>query len=131
MRKSVFAIAGVVVLAGAAVAAVPVLEDHVAGRIKTEIERGGTAKVGKVEVGLFERRITLVDLKSASSGAELALGRWQASGLAWPLSELLSGRTLLGGFRWGDPLQADRIELKDVHIVDRAANSSWAMESLV
>ena len=112
MKKSVIAIAGVVVLAGAAVAAVPILEEHAAGRIKTEIERGGTAKVGKVEVGLFGRRVTLVDLKSASSGAELAIGRWQASGLAWPLAELLHGRTPLAGFRWGDPLQADRIELR-------------------
>ena len=131
MRKSVLAVVGLVVLAVAAVAAVPILEDHAAGRIKAEIERDGASKVAKVEVGLFDRRITLVDLKSASSGAELAVGRWQASGLAWPLAELLQGRTPLAGFRWGDPLQADRIELKDVHVVDRAADSSWAMESLV
>ena len=37
---------------------------YAAARIKTEIERDGATKVGSVEVGLFDRRITLLDLKS-------------------------------------------------------------------
>lgn len=131
MKKSVIAVAGVVVLAGASVAAVPVVQDRAAERIKTELERDGSARVGTVEVGLFDRRITLLDLKSNSSGAELAVDRWEASGLAWPLGELLRGRTPLAGFRWGDPLQADRVELKGVHLVDHEAGSNWTMGSLV
>jgi hypothetical protein len=130
VKKKVIAALVVVALVGAAVAAVPIVESHAAGRIKAEIERDGSTKVGGVEVGLFERRLALVDLKS-TSGAELSVGRWEASGLAWPLGELLSGRTPLAGFRWGDPLQADRIELKDVRLVDSAVNSGWSMASFV
>ena len=130
MKKKVIAAAVVIVLAGAAVAAVPIMESQAAGRIKTEIERDGTNKVGTVEVGLFERRITLLDLKS-TGGPELSIGRWEASGLAWPLDELLRGRTPLSGFRWGDPLRADRIELRDVRLVDSAAGTGWSMGALV
>jgi len=130
VKKKIIAALAVVALAGAAVAAVPIVESHAAGRIKTEIERDGATKVGSVEVGLFERRVTLLDLKS-TSGAALSVGRWEASGLAWPLGELLRGRTPLVGFDWGDPLQADRIELRDVHMVDSATASGWSMGSLV
>jgi hypothetical protein len=130
VKKKIIAVVAVVALVGAAIAAVPIVESHAAGRIKTEIERDGAVKVGNVEVGLFERRITLLDLKS-SSGAELSVGRWEASGLAWPLGELIRGRTPLAGFNWGDPLQADRIELRDVRLVDSAANSGWSMGSLI
>ncbi|HEX9327490.1 MAG TPA: hypothetical protein VF915_13280, partial [Reyranella sp.] len=89
MKKSVIALVAVVVLAGTAVAAVPVIERHAAAGIKSEIERGGTTKVDEVSVGLLARRITLLNLKSKSAAEELSVGRWQASGLAWPLSELL------------------------------------------
>ncbi len=130
MKKKIIAAIAVVALAGAAVAAVPIVESHAAASIKTEIERDGTTKVGNVEVGLFERRITLLDPKS-TSGAALSVARWDASGLAWPLGELIRGRTPLAGFDWGDPLQADRIELRDVHMVDSATASGWSMGSLV
>ena len=130
MKKIIIAAAAVVALVGAAAAAVPIVESHAAGGIKTEIERDGATKVGSVEVGLFERRITLRDLRS-TGGAELTIGRWEASGLAWPLGELLRGRTPLAGFRWGDPLQAEHIELKDVRLVDSEAGSGWSMGSLV
>jgi len=130
VNKQVIAALAVVALAGAAVAAVPIVESHAAAGIKTEIERDGATKVGSVEVGLFERRVTLLDLKS-TSGAALSVGRWEASGLAWPLGELLRGRTPLAGFDWGDPLRADRIELHDVHLVDSATTSGWSMGSLV
>ena len=46
MNKKVIAALAVVVLAGAAVAAVPIVESHAAASIKTEIERDGTTKVG-------------------------------------------------------------------------------------
>ena len=54
----------------------------------------------------------------------------EASGLAWPLSELLSGRAPLAGWQWGDPLHARRIELETVSIVDRAAGSSASIDFL-
>jgi hypothetical protein len=130
VNKKVIAALVVVALAGAAVAAVPIVESHAAAGIKTEIERDGATKVGSVEVGLFERRVTLLDLKS-TRGAALSVGRWEASGLAWPLGELLRGRTPLAGFDWGDPLRADRIELSDVHLVDSATTSGWSIGSLV
>ncbi len=130
MNKKVIAALAAVVLVGAAVAAVPIVESHAAASIKTEIERDGLTKVGAVEVGLFERRVALLDLKS-TGGAPLSVGRWEASGLAWPLGELVRGRTPLAGFDWGDPLQADRIELRDVRLADSATATGWSMQSLV
>jgi hypothetical protein len=129
VRKGVAAAVALVAVVGLAIAAVPVLQSWLAGRIKTEIERDGITKVGSVEVGLFDRRIALRDLKSTAA-AEISVGRWEASGLAWPLGELLRGHTPLAGFRWGDPLQADRVELQDVRLVDRAAGGNWSVGSL-
>lgn len=129
MRKSVVALAAIVILAGAAVAAVPVLERHAAAEIKRQIEQDGTASVGDVSVSLFERKIKLLNLKSKAP-TEVAIGRWEASGLAWPLGELLSGRAPLAGWRWGDPLQARRIELEAVSVADRVAGFSVSMDFL-
>lgn len=129
-KKKVIAALAAVIIVGAAVAAVPIVESHAAASIKTEIESDGGTKVGSVEVGLFERRITLLDLKS-TGGAALGVGRWEATGLAWPLGELVRGRTPLAGLNWGDPLQADRIELRDVHLADSATASGWSVDSLI
>ncbi|MBV8166566.1 MAG: hypothetical protein JO021_07215 [Alphaproteobacteria bacterium] len=129
MRKGLVALAVVVILVGAAIAAVPVLERHAAAEIKRQIELAGAATVDEVSVGLFDRKIKLLNLRS-SADAEVSVGRWEASGLAWPLSELLSGRAPLAGWRWGDPLQARRIELEAVSVVDRAADSSASMDFL-
>jgi hypothetical protein len=131
VRKSIIALVAVVVLAGAAVAAVPVIERHAAAGIKSEIERDGTAKVDEVSVSLLARRITLLNLKSKSAVEELSVGRWQASGLAWPLSELLAGRTPLAGFRWGDPLRAERVELENVQMADKATGGRWSIDALL
>jgi hypothetical protein len=131
VRKSIIALIAVVVLAGAAVAAVPVIERHAAAGIKSEIERAGTAKVDEVSVGLLARRVTLLNLKSKSAAAELSIGRWEASGLAWPLDELLTGRTPLAGFRWGDPLRAGRVELENVAMADLATGGRWSMDALL
>ena len=130
MKKGVIATVILIALIGAGVAAVPLVERYAAERIRAEIERDGAATVGSVEVGLFDRRITLIDIKSNST-AEISAGRWEASGLAWPLGEFLRGRTPLAGFRWGDPLQAERVELRDARVVDSTAGSSWSMGSLV
>lgn len=130
MKKSILAAIAVIVLAAAAVAAVPLLEKHAAGQVKAAIERDGKTKVGEVEIGLFDRRITLRDLTSQGT-AELTVGRWEATGLAWPLSELLAGRTPLSGFNWGDPLQANRLELQGLRLVDPAVGNGWSMDRLV
>src|SRR5258708_38250294 len=130
MKKSVVAAAVVVALGGLGIAAVPLVERHGASRIKAEIERGDMVKVAEVEVGLFGRRVVLVDLQSRRIGT-LGIGRWEASGLAWPLGELLQGRTPLTGFRLGDPLQAGRIELSDIHLVEPPGGATWTIGSLV
>ncbi len=129
MRKGVIAVAILVVLVGAVAAAVPVAERYAAAQIKSGIERDGTTKVGEVDVGLFDRRITVRNLAS-TGGAEVSVARWEVSGLDWPLGELLRGRGPFAGVRWGDPLQADRLELQDLRMVDRAAGTSWSMEWL-
>jgi hypothetical protein len=129
VRKSVIAAAAVIALVGAAAAAVPVVERLAAAQVKSGIESDGVTKVGSVEIGLFDRSITLHDLKSAGP-SEVSVGRWHASGLTWPLGELLRGRTPIVGFQWGDPLRAERVELQDLRLVDRAAGSRWSMDWL-
>lgn len=131
MKKSVIALIGALVLAAAAVAAVPVIEQHAAEGIRIEIERPGTAKVETVRVDLLSRRVTLTNLKSNTAEAELSFGRWEVSGLAWPIGELLAGRTPLAGFNWGDPLSADRVDLENLIMVDLAGGGRWTMDALV
>ena len=129
MKKSVVAgIAAIALIAGGA-AAVPAVESYAAARIKSEIERDGTTTVGEVEVGLLDRSVSFTDLKS-SQAAGMSVGRWQASGLGWPLAELMRGRTPLAGFRWGDPLQAGRLELSDLRIGSPDAGGAWKIDSL-
>ena len=48
MRKSLVAALAVVVVAGAAVAAVPVIERHAAQQIKADMDRDGQATVDSV-----------------------------------------------------------------------------------
>lgn len=129
MKKFAIAAAVVVVLLiGGAGAAVPLAERHAAAQIKADMERDGSTTVGAVEVGLLDRRILLTNLHSRQSG-DVTIGRWQASGVAWPLDELLKGRTPLSGLRLGDPLQAARIELNDLQGVEEGA--SWSIGSMV
>ena len=128
MKKLLIAAVIVILLIGAALAAVPFVEKRAAAQIKTEMERDGKTTVGAVEVGLLERRVLLTDLRSRQFG-EITIGRWQASGLAWPLDELIRGRTPFSGVRLGDPLQADRLELDDVRGVGDRGN--WSVGSLV
>lgn len=128
MKKLLVAVLVAVLLIGAALAAVPFVEKRAAAQIKSEMERDGKTTVGAVEVGLLERRVLLTDLRSRQYG-EIAIGRWQASGLAWPLDELIKGRTPLNGVRLGDPLQADRVELNDIRGAGDRGN--WSVASLV
>ncbi|MBM3650174.1 MAG: hypothetical protein FJX11_20550 [Alphaproteobacteria bacterium] len=130
MRKSLAAIIVGVVVVAAVLAAVPAVERHAALEIKREIERRGAVKVDAVEVGLFGRRLKLSNLRTVAA-AEISIGRLEASGLAWPLAELLRGRTPLAGFRWGDPLSADRIELENVQVVDPVGGSRLGLDALL
>ena len=125
MRKSLVAALAVVVVAGAAVVAVPVIERRAAQQIKADMERGGQATVGSVEVGLFDRKIAVKDMHLKQPG-DISIGHWEASGLAWPMSELIAGRTPFSGVKLGDPFQAGHLELHDLKIVDRNMQSTIA-----
>jgi hypothetical protein len=128
VKKLVVAAAVVILLIGGAVAAVPLVEKHAAAQIKAEMEHDGKTTVGAVEVGLFDRRILVTDLRSRQSG-EITIGRWQASGLAWPVDELLKGRTPFSGLRPGDPLRAAKVELDDLHGAEEGTR--WSIGSIV
>jgi hypothetical protein len=128
VRKSLVAALAVVVVAGAAVAAVPVIERHAAQQIKADMERDGQATVGSVEVGLFDRKISVKDMHVKRAG-DITIGQWEASGLSWPMSELIAGRTPFSGLQLGDPFQAGHIELHDLKIVDK--NVQWTIASAV
>ncbi|HLG46533.1 MAG TPA: hypothetical protein VKY24_09865 [Reyranella sp.] len=125
MRKSLVAALAVVVVAGAAVAAVPVIERRAAQQIKADMERDGQTTVGSVEVGLFGRKIAVTDMHLKQPG-DISIGRWEASGLAWPMSELIAGRTPFSGIQLGDPFQAGHVELHDLKIVDKSMQSTVA-----
>ncbi len=130
MKKSVIAGITVAALVGIAAVAMPLVQGYAAAHIKAEIERSGTATVERVEVGILDRSIALEGFKSDRAGP-VSIGQWRVSGLSWPLAELLQGRTPLSGFRWGDPLQADRLELQDVRVGNRGAGGGFEVVSLV
>jgi hypothetical protein len=125
VRKGLVAALAVVVVAGAAVVAVPVVERRAAQQIKADMERDGQTTVGSVEVGLFDRKISVNDMHLKQPG-DISIGRWEASGLAWPMSELLAGRTPFSGVKLGDPFQAGHLELHDLKIVDKNMQSTIA-----
>jgi hypothetical protein len=127
VKKSVVAAAAVIVIVGLGVAAVPLAEEYSARQIKAGIELDGAAAVDAVEVGLFSRRVTMHNLHAWRVG-DVTIGRWEASGLNWPLGELLKGRTPLSGLRLGDPLQAGHLEVKDLRIA--ADGAAWNIGSL-
>jgi hypothetical protein len=127
MKKLIIAAVVVVALVGGAVAALPLAERYFAGNIKASIDSDKTLSVGSVEVGLLDRQVTFHDLQSKLG---VSIKDWKASGLSWPLGEILHGRTPLTGYRLGDPLKADRIEASDVKTT--AANGiTWSFGSVV
>ena len=127
MRKSAVAAAAVIVILGLGAAALPLAEEYSARQIKAGIQLGGST-VETVEVGFLSRRVTLGNLHVRQVG-DVSIGRWEASGLSWPLGELLRGRSPLLGLRLGDPLQARHLELADLRIVDDGA--TWTIGSLI
>jgi len=127
VKKSAVAAAAVIAIVGLGVAAVPLAEEYSARQIKAGVELDGSTTVDSVEVAFFGRRITMHNLHVRNVG-DVTIGRWEASGLSWPLGELLRGRTPLSGLRLGDPLQAGHLELGNLNIVDNGA--TWSIGSL-
>ncbi|HTR86926.1 MAG TPA: hypothetical protein VMI56_20770 [Reyranella sp.] len=128
--KAGFVAAGAVIATIAlGAAAVPLVERYVASEIKVNMERDGQLTVREVSVGLFSRRLTLSDLRSKRAG-DFSAARWEASGLAWPLGELLEGRTPFGNLQLGDPLHADHLEVEDAKISDAVRGITWNIGAL-
>jgi len=127
VRKGLVAALAVVLVAGAAVAAVPLVERHAAAAIKADLERDPALTVGSVEVGLLDRKVVLKALRFRRAG-ELTVGRVEASGLAWPLAELVEGRTPFAGLDLGDPMQARHLALRDLGLSDE--NGRWTVGSV-
>ena len=131
MRRSL--LVGAAVLAGLAVAAIaafPVTERWLAGTIRNSLQRDGNARVEAVSVDLLERRVTITGL-SLRSGLELRIGRLEASGLAWPLAEMVKGHFPLTGWHWGDPLAVARLDLDRVKLASRSNELQWEVDRVV
>jgi hypothetical protein len=126
MKKGIAAALVVLGLVGICLAAIPIIQIRVADLLKAEIERDGASKVGSVEVALFDRQIILLDVKTTRPDGNMTIGRVDASGLDWPIREFLQGRTPFQGIRWGDPLQAKRLEVQDFRVVDQVTQVSLA-----
>jgi len=114
VKKAAFVTAALIVLVVAGIfVGLPLADRQVAAELRAELERSGDVKVGTVEVGLLGRRVVLSDLAiggGADADFDLTASHFEVQGLSWPLVELLRGRTPFSGFRWGDPLQAARVE---------------------
>ena len=135
MKKAAFVTAALIVLVVAGIfVGLPLADKQVAAELRAELERSGDVKVGTVEVGLLGRRVVLSDLTIAGgvdADFDLTASHFEVQGLSWPLVELLRGRTPFSGFRWGDPLQAARVEARDVRLVDHAAMTEWRAASII
>jgi hypothetical protein len=130
VRKAVVAAVAMIALIGAGVAAIPLLQDYAAGRIKAELERDGSIQVGSVKVDFLERGVVLHDMTAGFNG-EFKVDNWEMTGLAWPLGELLRGRTPLGGLNWGDPLRVGHTHLQNVRIGDvEGGGGTWTIGEL-
>lgn len=123
MKKLLAALAAIIViLTAGAFAVVPLVEEHAARLIKEQIEKDGLVAVDKVSVGLFDRRVELANVRSRGADGYSA-SSWSASGLAWPLTEIVRGRLPLEGLKIGDPIKAKRIEARDLSLSDVSGNS--------
>lgn len=129
MRPRLVALSFVVLLVGAVAAAVPFVEHYAGERLKKEVERDGATQVESVEIGLFDRSIVFNNIRSTRVG-KMSAQRFSLSGLWWPLSELVAGRTPLSGWRPGDPLQVGRVVVVDLRFED-PLSQSWRIESAV
>ena len=128
MRKAVVALGAVLALIGIGAAAIPFAEDSAASRLKAGLAQNGV-QVETVTVGLLDRSVALRNVAGGPNG-ELKVDEWQASGLAWPLGELLKGRLPFRGLNWGDPLHVARLHLRDFQLVQPDAGNSWKIGEL-
>ena len=128
MRKSLVAIGAVLALIGIGIAAIPLAEGFAASRLKAGLAQNGV-QVETVTVGLLDRSIALRNVVGGPNG-ELKVEEWQASGLAWPLDELLKGSLPLRGLNWGDPLHVARLHLRNFLLAQPDAGNSWAIGEL-
>lgn len=128
MRKSVVALGVVLALIAIGAAAIPFAESFAASRLKAGLARNGI-QVETVAVGLLDRSVALGNVTGGPNG-ELKVEEWQASGLAWPLDELLKGRLPLRGLNWGDPLHVARLHLRNFRLAEPDAGNSWTIGEL-
>lgn len=129
MRATTLVAGAAVVLAVAGTACVPLAEKFLAGKIKAEFERSGQVSVATVEVGLLDRSLVLEDVRSHFAGS-LTARKWQASGLAWSLSDVMAGHLPTFGLQPGDPFHARRIEITDLEFVEPSRGGRWSVASL-
>jgi hypothetical protein len=128
VTKSVIALGAVLAVIGIGAAAVPLAESVAASRLKAGLAQNGV-QVETVKVGLLDRSIALRNVEGGPNG-ELKVEEWQASGLAWPLDELLKGRLPLRGLNWGDPLHVARLHLRNFRLAQPDAGNSWTIGEL-
>jgi hypothetical protein len=121
-------VAGLIV-AGAA--GLPLAEARIADAIKSRLEQRGAAKVSGVEVALVQRRVVLRDLVAQLGDNEIKAASVEARGLGWPVADLLAGRTPFTGWRWGDPLQAEHVEIAGLHLRNEVEQGEWQVGRLV
>jgi hypothetical protein len=128
VRKSVIALGAVLALIGLGAAAIPFAEDFAASRLKADLAQNGV-QVETVTVGLLDRSVALRNVAGGPNG-ELKVDEWQASGLAWPLDELLKGRLPFRGLNWGDPLHVARLHMRNFRLAQPDAGNSWMIGEL-
>jgi len=128
VRKSVVALGAVLAVMAIGAAAIPFAESFAATRIKASLAQNGV-QVETITVGLLDRSIALRNVTGGPNG-ELKVDEWQASGLAWPLDELLKGRLPLRGLNWGDPLHVARLHVRNFRLAQPDAGNSWTIGEL-
>jgi len=122
------ALGAAIALVGIGVAALPLAEDFAADRLKAALQQGGV-KAETVKVSFLERSVSLGDV-AGGPNSELKIEEWRASGLAWPLAELLKGRVPFSGLGWGDPLHVGRLSLRNLRLGQPDEGGTWTIGGL-
>lgn len=128
MKKALVALGAVIALIGIGAAAIPFAEDLAARRLKEGLAREGV-RVETVRIGFLDRSIRLSGV-AGGPNAELAIAEWEATGLAWPLEELLKGRVPFAGLSWGDPLHVARLRLRNLRLAQPDEGGAWTIGEL-
>jgi hypothetical protein len=128
VKKSFVALGAVLGLVVIGAAAIPFAEDFAAARLKAGLAEQGV-QVETVQVGLLARSVSLANVVGGPNG-ELKVDTWEASGLAWPLDELLKGRLPFRGLDWGDPLHVERLHLRNFRLATPDAGNTWTIGEL-